>query len=163
MFEQIRDEFKKGSERVKSQAQQLGRTPSRIRARQRWAVEQLRHRARMSHGSSQEWLFEVQAETLIKVEGLIEGAPELPLLQRFIDSAEQRVNDRLSSYTAPPIPDYETLNARNASKAVVGLDRVDLLRVERLERGQKNRKTVIGAIERERNRLLRPPVRSKDN
>ena len=161
MFEQIRDEFKKGSERMKTQAQQLGQTPARIRARQRWALQQLRHRARVSHGNSQEWLFEVQADTLHKVEDLIEGAPELPLIQKLLDNAEQRVNDRLSSHTAPPIPDYSVLNARNASKAIIGLERVDLLRVERFERAEKNRKTVIAAIERERSRLLRPPVRSK--
>lgn len=159
MFEQIRDDFKKGSERMKTQAQQLGRTPARIRARKRWAIQQLRHRARMSQGSGQEWLFEIQTDTLHRVEGLIEGAPELPLFQRFLDNAEQRVNDRLSSYTAPPIEDYAVLNARNASKAVIGLDRVDLLRVERFERAQKNRKTVIAAVERERIRLLRPPER----
>ena len=94
MFEQIRDDFKKGSERMKTQAQQLGRTPARIRARKRWAIQQLRHRARMSQGSGQEWLFEIQTDTLHRVEGMIEGAPELPLFQRFLDNAEQRVNER---------------------------------------------------------------------
>ena len=54
-----------------------------------------------------------------------------------------------------PVVDYADLNAKKAMAAIKDLGRVDLLRVRRFEAENKNRKTVLDAIDAALARLQR--------
>ena len=95
-------------------------------------------------------LWRVETRALQRTEDLLDLGGRLPVVGRVTTPVGRLVADRLTSVTSPPIADYDTLNARNASLAVRGLDPVDLAKVELRETSTKNRKTVLKAIAKER-------------
>jgi hypothetical protein len=91
------------------------------------------------------WTFETRA--LSRMEDALAGAPELPVLGRLADAAENLVHRRRKVVEAPPIANYAALNAKDAARAIRDLRRrVDLLSIRQHEVAGKNRKTVIDAI-----------------
>ena len=65
--------------------------------------------------------------------------------------------DGIEQVTRLPIADYDGLNVRKISDAVRALDLVELERVARYERANKDRVTVARAIDREREKRLAAP------
>jgi len=104
-----------------------------------------------SEGSETLWTFRV--DTLTKVEDFLSNAPDLPVLGQVADAAERLVHGRIEATTAVPVQGYDDLNTRKVGEAIQDMGRVDLLKVRRYELANKNRKTVLGYIERELNRL----------
>jgi hypothetical protein len=115
------------------------------------------HRARTLRGEGRERLWDLETRALTRAEDLLERAEGLPVVSRVAHPVERLVSERLTAVTAPPIEDYDALNARNAALAVRGLGRVDLLKVRRHEQATKDRKTVYKAIDRELAHLEEEP------
>ncbi len=119
-------------------------------------VRQARTRLRAARGQSVERLWNLQVETLTRVEQALEKAPgNLPVLSRVADEAEKLVSRRLEAVTAAPLAEYDTLPAKDVRAALSGLGQVDLLALRRYEQAHKARKTVLADVERELNRRLR--------
>ena len=92
-------------------------------------------------------LWKIETQTLSRVGEALSQAPELPVVGRLSDAAEDLVNRRLGALTANPIPDYASLNAKEAARRARDIrKRVELLALERAEQSGKNRKTVLDAI-----------------
>ena len=104
-----------------------------------------------SEGSETLWTFRIDA--LTRVEDILASAPDLPVIGSVADAAERLVHNRIEATVAVPIEDYDELNTRRVGEAIQDMSRVNLLRVRRYELANKNRKTVMGYIERELNRL----------
>lgn len=122
----------------------------------RMLVYKARARARSlaDRGEVRWWNFEQRA--LRRVGDALAHTPDVPVLGRLGDAAEELVSRRLESITANPIPEYITLNAKEAGRAVRELRRrVDLLAVARAEEADKKRKTVLDAIAESMGRLDR--------
>jgi hypothetical protein len=125
-------------------------------ARPRKLVRTARRQARsiVDRGEVRWWNFEQRA--LRRVGDALAHAPEVPVLGRIGDAAGELVSRRLETITANPIPEYVTLNAKEAGRAVRELRRrVDLMAVARSEEAGKNRKTVLDAIAESLGRLDR--------
>ncbi len=106
-------------------------------------------------GEERWWTFERRA--LSRMEGALAGAPELPVLGRIADAAENLVHRRRESIEAPPIENYGALNAKDAARAVRALHRrVDLLAMREHEEAGKKRKTVLDALSDALDRRGRP-------
>ena len=139
MFQEWVEEFKATPERLKT-------VPSRARRRA--------HIARVSGMGS---LWTAQTNALEAAESFLAGAPNnIPVLSKVVDAAEKVAKDRLELHTRVCLYEYETLNAKQAIKAVSTLNYVELLRVKRLEEATKARKTVLAAIEKAADRALEP-------
>lgn len=120
---------------------------------------ELAERARQARAGGQERLWRAQTQALERVGSWLQEAPRTGVLAPIAHTAEKLVDQRLNSLTAVPIPNYEALNARDASRAVRDLEsRVALLVVCRHEEAHKNRKTVLRAIEEQLQRLERGPL-----
>jgi len=126
----------------------LKSAPEALRERQNDLVRQLRHRAHVVRGEGRERIFEVEADALKRLGDLLEAAEELPLSERWVESAEKIVEDALTNLTTPDVDGYDALNAKSAAKAVREIDDwVELVRVRRYESDRKNRKTVLTVVD----------------
>ena len=139
------DHLRNVSERITNQTDELLRTA--------------RHQAHLARGEGQEKLWNLETTALERAEDILGRASEVRAVAKVADSLERIVHQRLDSVTSSPIDAFDTLNARTAASAVRQLELVDLLKVERIESANKNRKTVMEAIERRRERLQKPPFR----
>jgi len=137
MFNQIIEEFKRSPDRLKQ------------------APQRARQRAHVAKETGKATLWRTGAQTLQTAESWFSKAPEnLPVLSRVADAAEKLAHDQLESYTRVSLEDYTTLNARQVIGAIAELDHIELLRIERLERSTKNRKTVLAALDKALHAIL---------
>ena len=113
----------------------------------------LNRKVTWARGQSRARAWTLETRTLERADGLLNRGEELPVLGRVVRPASRVVHGRLEAVTEPPVEGYGDLNARNAARAVRGLAPVDLLKIERVEKATKSRKTVSDAIARERDRL----------
>jgi len=110
-------------------------------------------------GQGRERVWRASADTLEAIETFIGRAPEnLPVLSKVADAAERLVHGQYEAFTRVSLEDYATMNAKEAIRIVVGLDHLELLRVQRFELATKNRKTVLSAIDKSIAQLFDPPV-----
>lgn len=126
----------------------IARIPNETRTR----LEQARHDAWVKRSESRVRLWELSTRGLERAHDLLDEAPV-----GLVGPLAKLVDQRLAEATTPHIEGYGELNARNAAKAVRGLGLLDLERVVRYERATKNRKTVLDAVEREREKVLAAP------
>ncbi len=142
MFNQILTDIKTVPERL---------TARRDAIRERAILERTRARVRATdlRDRSHVRLWGIGTDTLNAADALLVRTRDLPVLPRLMPPVERAVRERLMALTAPGIENYDTLNARNAARAVRGLSRVELEKVRRYELGTKDRKTVYTAIARE--------------
>ena len=117
----------------------------------------LRQRVRSIRGDGQERIWSLRTDALTRAEGLLEKVDNLPVVNRVATPVEKAVGRRLEALTVPDIEDYDALNARNASLAVRGLDRLELIKVRRYEAANKDRKTVLKAVNKELGKLYAVP------
>ena len=150
MLESFVDELKNTPTRIRE-------VPQRLATRRRRLVASLRHRAHVARGESEERLWRMETSALEGVVDLLGNLDDLPVMGRVVPGAERLVGQALDQVTAVPVEGYADLNAKTAAKAVRGLSRVALLRVQRFEAGHKDRKTVLDAIDRELDKLMAEP------
>ena len=82
---------------------------------------------------------------------VLDGLATLGRVLPFAEQLERKAatfTDLESKLHRPGIEDYDELNVRQVSDALEGLDAWELTKVRRYEEQHKNRKTVLGAIER---------------
>jgi hypothetical protein len=119
----------------------------------------LRHTAHVVRGESQQRLWVLETKALDWMDAVLEGAETLPeVFGKVTGPVEDFVQQRLDALVACPVENYETLNARNAARAVRDLGWLDLLRVRRIEESTKARKTVLDAVETALERLHSKPL-----
>lgn len=122
----------------------------------RTRIQKARHDAFLRRTEGAVRLFTLSADGLSRAQDLLEKVPG-PVaqpLRRVVDTG-------LDQVTRLPIADYDTLNVKKVGEAVRGLSLLDLERVARYERANKDRKTVYRHIEREREQLLSVPAAAK--
>lgn len=69
-------------------------------------------------------------------------------LAKRLEHRAERLTERGAALNAPRIEDYDELNVKQVCEALDGLGAWELSKVRRYEEEHKNRKTVLGAIER---------------
>jgi hypothetical protein len=93
----------------------------------------------------EEKLWEFRTDALERAEDILGEAPlDMPIVSRIANAAERLVQKGL----ALPVEDYDVLNAKETMKRLADLSRVDVLRLRRHELANKQRKTVLAAMDR---------------
>ena len=151
MIDRIKTEIKKTQEILRERQNQLAEQADDI-------VEQARHKAHLVRGDGAERLWHFENQALDWVDDML-GRGDVPGSDLVKEPVGRWVQQARQSVTANPVENYEVLNARAAADTVRELGVVDLLRIERIEKAGKARKTVFEAIERRRNQLQKPPFR----
>jgi len=155
MLDKIVDPLRKAPERIKDALENAPDRlreeldPERMRARRRQVRERVEERLHEWKEEGQEKAWTAETRMLEQAGRVIDRASGLPVVSRMAPGAGRLVQERLDAVTRPPVPDFDDLNARNATQAVRGLSRVDLQKLLRYEKAHKDRKTVREAIEAE--------------
>jgi hypothetical protein len=119
--------------------------PARLRER----VQKARHDAFVARTESTVRLYSLSVDGLERAQELLDRVPK-PVAQPL----RRVVDGGLDQVTRMPVADYEALNVKKVAEAIEGLSLIDLERVVRYERANKDRKTVYRHVDRERQRLL---------
>jgi hypothetical protein len=151
MFDRMKGGLKTVSIQIKDAQDQIAVQADDILVSARHKVHLVR-----TEGAGRIWQLETQA--LDWVDDVLERA-DVYGVEKVREPVQRIVSQARSTVTANPIEGYKALNARGAAAAVRSLGSVDLLRVERIEKDGKDRKTVAEAIERRRVEIQRPPFR----
>ena len=151
MFDRMKGGLKTVSVQIKDTQDQFASQADEMLISARHKV----HLAR-TEGAGRIWHFENQA--LDFLDDVLDRT-DVYGVDKVREPVQRLVSQARSTVTANPIEGYAALNARGAAAAVRTLDSVDLLRVERIEKDGKDRKTVAEAIERRRVEIQRPPFR----
>lgn len=105
-------------------------------------------RVRTLRGAAQTQRFQMSTTTLGTADRAIGKVRQIPLVGLFWIPAERFVEWRLDAWTDPRIEGFADLNAKKTIAAVKELDdRYALLAARLREAETKNRKTVLGAID----------------
>ena len=125
--------------------QDLKEVRSKAKDKPQEIADQAKRRINKVREEGTEKLWEFRTEALERAEDILGEAPlDMPIVSRIAGAAERLVQKGL----ALPIEDYDGLNAKTAIKSLVELSRVDLLQLRRYELANKQRKTVLAAMER---------------
>ena len=151
MIDRIKTEIKKTQDKLRSTQTQLTGQADEF-------VGQARHKLHLVRGDGAERLWHFENQALDWVDDVLTRA-EMPGVEAVKEPVGRWVQQARETVTANPVEGYETLNARAAADTVRGLGLVDLLKIERIEKSGKARKTVFEAIERRRNQLQKPPFK----
>ena len=151
MLDKVKQEIKTVSGRIREAQDQIVEQADEL-------LFQARHKAHLVKGEGAERLWHFENQALDWVEDVLDRA-DVPGVDKVRDNVGKLVGQARDNVTACPIEDYDSLNARAAADEVRGLDHVGLLKIERIEKGGKGRKTVFEAIERRRVQLQKPPFR----
>jgi hypothetical protein len=123
--------------------------PAKLNERKNDLSNRAKHRFTRTQGDGRERLWELGVTALERAESVLETADSLPVISKITDKGSELVQSRLDAATGLTIEGYEKLTAKQAIRAISGLDnRLDLARVRRYESNNKGRKTVLDAIER---------------
>ena len=151
MIDRIKSELKKTQDKLRShQANFTGQADE--------FVEQARHKVHLVRGDGAERLWHFENQALDWVDDVL-ARSDVPGVDLVKDPVGRWVQQARETVTANPVDGYEELNARAAADTVRELGLVELLKIERIEKAGKGRKTVFEAIERRRNQLQKPPFR----
>lgn len=122
-----------------------------------------RTRARLSRARSASldgWV-QLRTRALEGAEGWVDRAETWPAIGRLASVASRLVDrqrERWGGVPAAPVVGWDTLNARDAVKALAALDAGGLRAVRQQEAGAKNRVTVIRAIDDQLHRRFGSPA-----
>jgi hypothetical protein len=125
--------------------------PDQLRAR----LDRARHGVHVARVDGADRLVRLGAESLTRAHDLLDVAPAS--LEGVTRPLQGLVDEGLGQLNTAPIDGYDRMNVKQVDDAVRGLGPLDLARVERHERASKNRKTVLRAVDRERERLREVP------
>jgi len=151
MIDRIKTELKKTQALLKERQSQFTEQADDI-------VVQARHKAHLVRGDGAERLWHFETQALDWVDDVLERG-DVPGVELVKEPVGRLVQQARESVTSNPVEGYGDLNARAAADAVRSLDLVDLLKIERVERSGKGRKTVFEAILRRRSQLQKMPFR----
>ncbi len=151
MIDRIKTELKKTQDRLKERQNQITEQADDI-------VVQARHKVHLVRGDGAERLWHFENQALDWVDDVL-NRTDVPGVELVKEPVGRLVKQARESVTSNPIEGYDALNARAAADAVRQLDIVDLLKIERIERSVKGRKTVFDAITRRRTELQKLPFR----
>jgi hypothetical protein len=151
MIARIKTELKKTQDRFRE-------TQSQITEQADELVVQARHKAHLVRGDSAERLWHFENQALDWMDDVLQRT-EVPGVELVKEPVSRLVKQARGTVTSNPIDGYSALNARAAADAARTLDLVDLLKLERIERSGKGRKTVFQAITRRRSQLQKLPYR----
>jgi len=128
----------------------IKKTPTRVAERRDALSRRARLRAHNARGQGAERLWTARTTALERVEVLLGKSSDVPVLGGLTAAANKVVQGHLDSLTAINIDGYADMNARAAIKAVKATDgRIALCSLRRFEAANRNRKTVLAAIENE--------------
>lgn len=133
----------------------LRETPNRLLQQTRTRVQSVRHDLYTRRETGRVRLWSLSADALEKAQEALAQAPDQ--LSPVTERIDKALTDGIEQVTRLPIADYDGLNVRKISDAVRALDLVELERVARYERANKDRVTVARAIDREREKRLAAP------
>jgi hypothetical protein len=92
--------------------------------------------------------FDAGVDVLDRVEATLTRGRGVPVVGAIVPRAAALVHAGHERLASMPLEDYDTLNVKQVAERLVGLSRLDLLRVRHHERAGKNRKTVLDGIQR---------------
>lgn len=127
-------------------------SPDQLKAR----IDRARHGVHVARVDGTDRLVRLGADSLTRAHELLDTVPES--LGAVTRPLQGLVDEGLDQLNTAPIDGYDAMNVKQVDDAVRGLGPLELARVERHERANKNRKTVFRAVERERERLREAPV-----
>ena len=137
MMNRIKTEIKKTQGMLRERQTQITEQADDI-------VEQARHKLHLVRGDGAERLWHLETQALDWVDDVLTRT-EVPGVDLVKDPVGRWVQQARETVTANPVEDYETLNARAAADTVRELGLVELLKIERIEKAGKSRKTVFEA------------------
>lgn len=147
--ERLVAESEKLSEKVTQERNRLVKERKKL-------LSQAKAQATRVRGEGQEKIWNLQTTALDQAIDLLEQMDELPdALRQAAGPLDRLVRQRLEDITASPVDGYSALNVRQVGKALSNLDWLDLVKVRRIEVENKNRKTVLDAIDAALARLQR--------
>ena len=152
MLSRIFDEFKATPDRFSTQRDAITKE-AKARANQVLTQadevkDQVVERANQVKNDGEDVLWGFQTDALEQLTAWLGQAPDMPLLNPITDKAKTLISERLDAITSLQIEDYDVLNAKDAIRAAKSLsNRCALLSLHRYEASNKNRKTVLTAIE----------------
>lgn len=141
MLTRLLDDLKAAPERIRT-------APARMADRRRNTTRWARQRVRTARGQTQRQLWTWRVNTLEATGDLLDKGTDVPVLGRIIGPAASFVNSQKSALTAVPVDGFEDMNARDAIAAIKELDTLSLFIAQRFESENKNRKTVLAAIDK---------------
>ncbi len=146
--DQLEGEREKLSERFTVERERLTQERTRLVGERERIVASARQQAHRVRGDGQEKIWNVETSALAQALDYLARVDELPeSVQKAAEPLEELVRQRLEMITSCPVDDYKALNARDAVRIVRDLDRLDLVKLRRIEEDGKARKTVLGAIQ----------------
>jgi hypothetical protein len=145
-------------EQIKTTQSRVVETSQQVREQGDEMLDQARHKAHMVRGEGAQRLWEIEVQALDWADDVI-ARNEVAAVEVVTEQVSRLIQQRKGTVLANPIEDYDSLNARSAAAAVRELNWVDLLKIEKIEKVGKGRKTVFEAIGRRQNDLEKPPFR----
>ena len=133
----------------------LREVPERLATRRQDARRWVKKTVFDAREQGETGLWELGLTAIEQANHLIDRAEKLPVLDRVSDDARGFLASIEKATTHPPLEDYDTLSVRKVMAQLRDLDRFGLLRIARYEAANKNRKTILDAIERETGRRAR--------
>lgn len=133
-------------------------TPNRIRSSTTRATRRARHRVHVLRGQSTKRIWTTRVETLDTLASRLESLSDVPVVDRLSQPLRSFTLNQLEAVRSVPVDGFEEMNAKKAIASVAALEWEALYRARRWESENKNRKTVLAAIDRRLSRLLAPPV-----
>ena len=125
---------------MSSRWNQIREAPARLRSRTRARLGRARSIGRDG------WV-QLRTRALVGAEEWVDRAGTWPGIGRLAGVAGRLVDAQRERWNVLPVDGWDTLNARDAMKAVAGLDAVGLRIARRHEAAAKNRVTVVRAID----------------
>ena len=131
----------------------LKTAPEKLNTRRVELSHRARQRVHTFVGEGQEKLHGAHVATLQRVSGLLDKADDLPVVGRLWAPAARFAEDRLEQARKPSIEDYDELNAKTIIGLVDDLDRLELVKIREYEQANKDRVTVLRAVDKALDRL----------
>ena len=133
---------------VQSQENRLQDGIGEVKKRIVLAKENVQKKYKKAQYTGTKSVFDAAVQTETKIIVLLEHpkAPKTPL--------HPPIKARIERFNEPKIENYDALNVKTIVKELKGMNTWNLLKIDRREKNQKNRKTVFRAIEKEHKRNM---------
>jgi hypothetical protein len=103
-------------------------------------------------------MWTTRLNTLDTLASRLESLVDVPVVERISQPLRSFTLNQLEAVRSVPVDGFEEMNAKTAIASVAALEWEALYRARHWESENKNRKTVLAAIDRRLSRLLAPPV-----
>lgn len=134
---------------IKDMIRDLRTAPTQIDARAREATKWVRRTVYNVREQGESNLWDLHLTAIENAKGLLDKTDGVPVLSTVGANVKDLLGQLEATTTAPPLAEYDELNVRKVMAALRDLDHFGLLKVQRYEAANKNRKTILDAIQRE--------------